>query len=118
MKYLYFTLILLFFVTNNVLSDVQVVNNVATAKVNLFNKIASCESGNDPHAKSRTSSASGRFQFLWGTWNHYGKELWGGEFYQKNVWDYNDNTELAWYVYTKYGTSDWNESKSCWSKPQ
>lgn len=81
---------------------------------NLFNRIGSCESRDNPKAKNKYSTASGRFQFLWGTWNHYGKELWGEEFYEKNIWDYNDNTELAWYVFNKYGTKDWNESKPCW----
>lgn len=82
---------------------------------NLFNRIGLCESNGDLHAKSRTSSASGEYQFIWSSWNHYGKELWGDEFYSKNIWS-EDNRELAWYVFTKYGTSDWNASRSCWSK--
>lgn len=86
-----------------------------TADNNTFNRIALCESGGDMHAKSPYSSASGEFQFIWSSWNHYGKELWGYEFYEKNIWS-NDNRELAWYVFTKYGTKDWSESKSCWSK--
>ena len=70
-----------------------------------------CESNFDLHAKNKYSSASGEFQFINGSWFHYGKELWGEEFYEKNIWS-SDNRELAWYVYTKYGTSDWNSSKS------
>lgn len=80
----------------------------------VFDRIASCESGNDAHAKNLHSSASGRFQFLFGTWYRYGREFWGEDFYQKNVFSYEDNTDLAWYVFNKYGTSDWNESKFCW----
>ncbi len=83
---------------------------------NLFNRIAWCESGDDPTAKNPTSSASGRFQFLWSSWNYYGKKLWGQEFYQKNIWDYNDNTELAWYVFEKNGTKDWESSRGCWDR--
>jgi len=82
----------------------------------LFEKIAFCESRNNPRAKNPYSSASGRFQFIWGTWHHYGLELWGDSFYTKNIWDYVDNTELALYVYKKYGTKDWLASKSCWGK--
>ena len=80
----------------------------------LFERIALCESGNNPHAKNPYSSASGRFQFLHGTWYHYGLEFWGEDFYSKNIWDYDNNTELAWYVFNKYGSRDWNASKSCW----
>lgn len=83
----------------------------------LFERIGKCESGNNPRAKNRTSSASGRFQFIYSSWYHYGLELWGDEFYEKSVWSYKDNTELAWYVYQKNGTSDWLESKKCWSRP-
>lgn len=82
----------------------------------VFEAIAKCESQNNPLIKNKFSTASGRFQFLWGTWYNRGRELWGKEFYEKNIWDYDDNTELAWYVYTKYGTGDWNESKTCWVK--
>ncbi len=101
-------------------SDLLPITNVATttpviAKVDpLFERIAFCESRNDPHSKNKYSSASGRFQFIWGTWHHYGIELWGNDFYKKNIWSYEDNTELALYVYKKYGTKDWNASKHCW----
>jgi len=81
----------------------------------LFEKIAYCESKNDPHAKNPSSSASGRFQFLWSSWNYYGKMLWGENFYEKNVFNYNDNTELAKYVYELNGTKDWDASRDCWA---
>jgi hypothetical protein len=89
-----------------------VVTQVKTSP--LFERIALCESGNDAHAKNPHSSASGRFQFLFSTWYYYGREFWGEDFYQKNVFNYKDNTDLAWYVFSKHGTSDWNESKFCW----
>src|SRR5581483_8973128 len=82
----------------------------------IFERIALCESKNNPHIKNPYSSASGRFQFLWGTWNHYGKEFWGEDFYEKNIFNYKDNTDLAWYVYKKYGTGDWNASAYCWKQ--
>lgn len=81
---------------------------------NEFNRIGLCESNADLHAKNPYSTASGEFQFIWSSWNHYGKELWGSKFYEKNIWS-TDNRELAWYVYSKYGTRDWLSSKSCWS---
>lgn len=81
---------------------------------NLFNRIALCESGNNELAKNPDSSATGRFQFLKSTWKRYGEELWGKDYYEKNIEDYNDNTELAFYVFSTYGTKDWNASKTCW----
>ncbi len=88
-------------------------NLVQVAYTSEFNRIGSCESNGDLHAKNKGSSASGEFQFLNATWFHYGKELWGEAFYSKNIWS-SDNRELAWYVYNKYGTHDWDASKTCW----
>lgn len=84
---------------------------------NLFTRIALCESQYNPLAKNPTSNASGLFQFLKGSWNYYGKQLWGDDFYTKNIFDMNDNTELAWYVFEKNGTADWESSRACWSSP-
>lgn len=83
----------------------------------LFNKIGECESQNDPLADNLYSTAKGRFQFLDGTWRHYAPKLWGIDWVNKNVFDYKDNTDLAWFVYTKYGTADWEadpKSYECW----
>lgn len=80
----------------------------------VFEKIAKCESGNIGDAQNSESSAGGRFQFIDGTWEMYGKKYWGEQFQYKNKYDYVDNTELAWYVYTNYGTGDWDASKHCW----
>lgn len=80
-----------------------------------FEAISRCESNGVLTAKNKRSSASGEFQFIWGSWYHYGLEYWGDEFYEKNIWS-EDNRELAWYVYKKYGTKPWESSKPCWSK--
>lgn len=87
-----------------------------TTEASLISAIAKCESNNDPKAKNKNSSASGRFQFIRGTWEHYGKELWKDGWIKKDVFNYEDNTELATYVVEKYGTKDWDESKFCWNK--
>lgn len=78
-----------------------------------MNRIAMCESRNNPNAKNPNSSASGRFQFLTGTWKHYGLQKWG-TLEGRSVFDYGDNTELAYWVVRTYGTRDWNASKHCW----
>lgn len=76
-------------------------------------RIALCESKNDPLAKNSRSSASGRFQFLSSSWEAYGRQLWGTTD-GKDVFDYEDNTELAEYVYSKEGGTPWMASYSCW----
>lgn len=84
-----------------------------TAPQSTFERIAWCESKNVATAKNPASTASGRFQFLKGSWEYYGTELWGSTA-GKSVFDYEDNTELAAYVYKKYGTSPWEASSHCW----
>lgn len=87
---------------------------MGTYRNNLFNSIAMCESGGKLDAKNPSSSARGEFQWIKSSWEHYGLELWGDEFYSKNIMS-EDNRELAWYVFDKYGTGDWKASKGCWS---
>lgn len=77
-------------------------------------RIAVCESNNNPNARNPDSSASGRFQFLTGTWEYYGKQLWGASFAAKDVFSIEDNTELAYYVVSINGYTDWASSKPCW----
>ncbi len=83
-------------------------------------KIAICESGDVDHpvgnalAKNSTSTASGRFQFIHSTWIHYAKMLWGKDYINKDVFNWEDNTELAEYVYANFGTADWDSSRHCW----
>lgn len=84
----------------------------------ILKKIAWCESRGVLTAKNKYSTASGKYQWLWDTWYHYGRELWGDDFYNKSIWSEKDNDELALYVYNKYGTKDWEvdpKSKACWS---
>lgn len=82
----------------------------------LFEKIAECESHFDLKAKNPNSSASGEFQITKGTWESYGKRLWGDDWVLKDKFS-TDNRELAWYIYTEYGTNDWEADKKsydCW----
>lgn len=88
----------------------------------ILGHVASCESGDKDHplgnalAKNASSTASGRFQFLRSTWVHYAKEFWGDDWAKKNVFNWDDNTELATDVYNKYGLGDWQASRFCWVK--
>ena len=77
----------------------------------LFLKIAKCESGLNPNAKNKNSSASGLFQFLKSTWNKTITEL------KQPNWDiFNPvhNAEAAAYLMSKDGTKHWLESFYCW----
>lgn len=81
----------------------------------LLYEIGRCESGHNLKAKNPNSSAKGEYQFIKSSWKHYGLELWGEDWINKDIFS-KDNEELAIYVFNKYGTKDWLESKSCWSK--
>ena len=80
----------------------------------ILERIAFCESKNDPLAKNKFSSASGRFQFLSGSWRYYGKQLWGDRWIEKNVFDYDDNTDLAYFTFKLDNVRPWLSSKNCW----
>lgn len=82
----------------------------------LFEKIGYCESKHDLTAKNPNSSASGEYQWLKGSWKYYGEKLWGKDWINKDIFS-EDNRELAWYVYTHFGTADWEadqKSYDCW----
>lgn len=79
----------------------------------LAKNIAWCESEYDPSAKNASSTASGLYQFLTGTWNHYALLHWGTlTGHDRN--DYGDSAELGVWVIANYGTTDWDASASCW----
>lgn len=79
----------------------------------VIERIALCESQNNALAKNPRSTASGRFQFLKGSWKYYGEMKWGS-LEGRDVFDYEDNTELAYWVAENYGLSPWYASKHCW----
>lgn len=87
----------------------------AASAYSVLERIALCESQNNPLAKNPSSSASGRFQFLKGSWEAYGRQLWGTT-EGKDVFSYKDNTELAEYVYSIEGTKPWISSIDCWGR--
>lgn len=80
----------------------------------LAKSIAWCESQYNPYAQNPNSSATGLYQFLNGTWNHYALLHWG-TLEGHSPTDYGDNAELGVWVIANYGTSDWDASSACWS---
>ncbi len=81
----------------------------------LLKKIVKAESGNNEKAANGTSSARGCFQFIIGTWEEYGRRLWGDDFYEKNRYNPEHNVELASWMIGELGElSHWDASKHNW----
>ncbi len=83
----------------------------------VLERIALCESGNDPLAKNPDSTASGHFQFIRGSWEWYGRQAWGS-LEGRDMFDWHDNTELAYWVAQRYGYAPSGASRTCWARTQ
>jgi len=79
-------------------------------------QIRQCESGGNDLAQNPHSTAKGRYQFLDSTWKYYAQKLWGDHYTLKNVFNGEDSEQLARFVISHFGTSDWDASKDCWDK--
>lgn len=81
-------------------------------------KIVEAERSKTDDAKSANpgSTARGCSQFLFGTWERYGKMLWKDSFYEKSVYNPAHNVELAAWTIANFGTGDWDASKHSWGK--
>jgi soluble lytic murein transglycosylase-like protein len=78
---------------------------------NLPLAIARCESGYNQFSKNKSSSASGVFQYLIGTWAGTDEGKAG-----LSVFDADANVRAAIkYIASRGNASPWNSSKSCWS---
>lgn len=75
----------------------------------VFQRIVQCESGGNPRAQNPTSSASGLFQFIDGTWANF-----GGYAHAKDA-PVSVQIAKAEQVYAARGTQPWNASRSCWA---
>lgn len=71
-------------------------------------RIAKAESGLRPRAKNPSSSASGLFQIIAGTW--YSNDCVGDK------WNFEDNTRCAYKLYQRRGFQPWNASKHVWNR--
>lgn len=73
--------------------------------------IIQCESGGNPTAQNDSSTASGLFQFINGTWRAYGGTEFAPTAKQATVAEQYIVAERA---YAAEGTNPWNASKDCW----
>lgn len=101
-------------VTTGVFAAVPVVTAtpaLAAAPADVRAAIISCESGGSATAQNSSSTASGLFQFINGTWKAYGGSTARAK--DASVAEQNRVFERA---FADAGTTPWNASKSCWSK--
>ncbi len=76
----------------------------------VLDPIVQCESGGDPTAQNASSSASGLYQMIDGTWKAY-----GGSTAHARQASVAEQTAVARRLMAAEGTSPWNASRSCWS---
>jgi len=72
----------------------------------VMHKVAFCESGLNPRAKNKNSSATGIFQIM--------ASVHGVS--PRFLTDYKVNIAIAKKLYDEQGTNPWNASINCWSK--
>lgn len=94
----------------------EVMGKKHQAPVELMKRIIKSESGNQNTAANRSSTARGCAQWILGSWETYGKKLWGEDFYQKNIYAPADNVELLAWTIANYGTSPWDASRHNWGR--
>lgn len=73
--------------------------------------LARCESGNNPKARNPTSSASGKWQLINGTWAANGGRIYARTAAQATV---AEQEIVAKRLFLRLGLGPWNASKSCW----
>lgn len=72
--------------------------------------IAKCESGGDARAQNKSSSASGLYQFIDGTWKAY-----GGSTARAKDASVAEQRRIAEKAFAAEGYTPWASSKGCWS---
>ena len=118
-------LVLLFFIPITVSAQVPTdrvvdfINSQAISEgvsVSLALSIAKAESNFDTEAKNASSTASGIWEWLNKSFQHYCIDTFhiADSMSQKN--DYHTSTICAIKTIKEYGTSPWNASKNSWSK--
>ena len=103
-------------VHDDVQVDVQVEREIVLPDV--FDRIVFCESSGDPEAQNPTSTASGLYQFIYGTWVWVWEDLKGEEPPAPEAWKASvyDQTRAAKTLYLTMGLTPWYASKHCWGK--
>lgn len=74
-----------------------------------FAAVIQCESGGDPRAQNRTSTASGLYQFINSTW-----KLFGGSTARARDASVAEQHAVAARAFAVNGLRDWEASRRCW----
>ncbi|WP_226351328.1 MULTISPECIES: transglycosylase family protein [unclassified Pseudonocardia] len=90
-----------------------VVTPAATAKPFAARAIIACESGGDPRAQNKYSSASGLYQFIDSTWRAYRGDSTASRAAYASV---REQHAAAYRLFADQGYKPWSASKSCWSQ--
>lgn len=96
----------------SVLALSTVVAQPASAATVDWDAIIKCESGGNPTAKNVSSTASGLFQFINGTWAAYGGTDYAPTAREATI---AEQYIVANRAYAAEGFQPWSSSKSCWS---
>lgn len=83
-----------------------IINTVFGANAPVMKKVAMCESGLNPNARNKTSTARGVFQVMASV--HQVQEKW--------LLNPAINTLIAKQLYDEQGLTPWVSSRGCWSK--
>jgi soluble lytic murein transglycosylase-like protein len=86
-------------------SAVKYLQKIAGDDFGFLYKVIQCESGWNPNAKNKSSTAGGLAQFLDSTWQSWGK---GDKMNPYN------NIDAMVRLYNARGIAPWQASKSCW----
>ena len=78
-------------------------------------RIRYCESSNNYSATNPTSTASGAYQFLDGTWRGIPTSITGGTARAKDATPAQQDAAFDW-LYARAGTTPWLASSACWNK--
>ena len=81
----------------------------------LLTNIAFCESSYNPKATNGTSSATGLFQYLKGTWEEAVK-IRGLDWTLEDRTNIEKSTDMIMWHIERGNLSKWDESKNCWNK--
>ena len=83
-------------------------------EADLLIRIVKCESRFNPLAKNTTSTATGWYQFLEGTWTE-GSNKMGVDWSLDDRTDLEKSTKMAIYWIKQGKLSKWDASRSCWN---
>lgn len=100
---------------NNQVPDLTPTDASPLSASSLKARIRFCESSNNYRATNPTSTASGAYQFLDGTWRGIPRSITGGTSRAMYASVAQQDAAFDW-LYARSGTAPWASSRGCWDK--